>query len=112
MADRLKKYIEYYESLEIGENDDKEKIRVEMLTQINFFMHERLIHLIVTVTFALLEMISIVAIFFVKEIFMFAIMFLFFVLLVPYIFHYYKLENGVQKLYEHYDRLFVNEGKH
>ena len=30
---------------------------------------------------------------------------LFLVLLIPYIFHYYRLENGVQKLYEYYDKL-------
>ena len=32
----------------------------EHLVQVGFFQHERLIHLIVTVTFALLEMLAIV----------------------------------------------------
>ena len=35
-----------------------EALKKEHLTQISFFCHERLIHLIVTVVFALLEMLS------------------------------------------------------
>jgi hypothetical protein len=31
---------------------------------------------------------------------------LFLVLLVPYIMHYYLLENSVQKMYRQYDKLF------
>ncbi|MBO4415588.1 MAG: hypothetical protein J5824_06360 [Lachnospiraceae bacterium] len=75
------------------------------LRQIGFFMHERLIHLIVTMLFAILTFMvliqllnnfsEIVAILFV------ALM----VLLVPYIMHYYVLENSVQKMYEQYDRM-------
>ena len=30
---------------------------------------------------------------------------MFFVLLIPYIRHYYILENGVQRLYEYYDQI-------
>ena len=59
----------------------------EHLVQVGFFQHERLIHLIVTVTFALLEMLAIL------------------ILLIPYIRHYYILENEVQKMYGQYDRM-------
>ena len=77
------------------------------LVQIGFFMHERLIHLIVTVLFAILAV----------DVALFAVaspgipIFLLFgallVLLIPYIMHYYLLENGVQKMYEQYDELLA-----
>ena len=75
------------------------------LVQIGFFMHERLIHLIVTVLFAILAVG--VALFFVAQQTI-PILLLFgalMILLVPYIMHYYLLENGVQKMYEQYDEL-------
>ena len=62
----------------------------EHLTQIVFFQHERLVHLIVTVTFAAALMIC--------NPLLYALTLLFLVLLLPYIMHYYTLENEVQKI--------------
>ena len=73
--------------------------------QIQFFQHERLIHLIVTVLFALLAVMSILVNLFIQELAVLVLCLLFFVLLIPYIRHYYILENGVQQLYEYYDRM-------
>lgn len=70
----------------------------EHLTQIVFFQHERLVHLIVTVTFAILTMISIVAALMICNPLLYALTLLFLVLLFPYIMHYYPLENEVQKI--------------
>ena len=70
----------------------------EHLTQIVFFQHERLVHLIVTVTFAILTMISIVAALMICNPLLYALTLLFLVLLLPYIMHYYTLENEVQKI--------------
>lgn len=82
----------------------------EHLTQIAFFQHERLIHLIVTVTFALLEMIAIAlaVTVFSPGIGLLAIALL--VLLIPYVRHYYILENEVQKMYVQYDKLLEKTG--
>jgi hypothetical protein len=68
-------------------------------------MHERLVHLIVTVLFALLSVG--VALYCVADpgIPMFLLFGALLVLLVPYIMHYYLLENGVQKMYQQYDEL-------
>ena len=77
----------------------------EHLTQIGFFQHERLVHLIVTVTFAILTMISIVAALMICNPLLYALTLLFLVLLLPYIMHYYTLENEVQKMYVQYDRI-------
>ena len=63
-----------------------------------FFQHERLVHLIVTVTFAILTMISIVAALMICNPLLYALTLLFLVLLFPYIMHYYPLENEVQKI--------------
>ena len=77
----------------------------EHLIQIGFFQHERLIHLIVTVTFAILTLISIVASLVICQPSLFVLTLLFLVLLIPYIMHYYTLENEVQKMYTQYDRI-------
>ena len=92
---------------------NKSEVLSEMLVQIEFFQHERLIHLIVTVLFAFLTIFTITAACFLNNLY-YGIMFcllsvLCLALLVPYIHHYYVLENGVQKLYEIYDS--IRDGK-
>lgn len=75
------------------------------------FQHERLIHLIVTVLFAILAVISILASLLIQEWAVLLLCLMFFVLLIPYIRHYYILENGVQKLYEYYDQIYAADEK-
>mgnify|MGYP000016501734 FL=1 len=82
-----------------------ERILEEHLTQIGFFQHERLIHLIVTVTFALMTLVSMIASVTTGMPLLLILSLLFLVLLVPYIFHYYTLENEVQKMYAQYDEI-------
>jgi len=79
-----------------------------LLTKIKFYQHERLVHLVVTMTMSLLTIIVACAMFMVADevIMPFAALFiLFLVLTAAYIRHYYKLENNVQKLYRYYDKL-------
>lgn len=77
----------------------------EHMAQVSFFQHERLIHLIVTVTFAILTLIALAVYCIAEYIPMLALIVLFLVLLVPYIGHYYTLENEVQKMYGQYDKI-------
>ena len=77
----------------------------EHLVQVGFFHHERLIHLIVTVTFALLEMLAIVLSVISDSLFTLLLPVVILILLIPYIRHYYILENEVQKMYVQYDRM-------
>lgn len=87
---------------------NKDEILREMLVQIGFFQHERLIHLIVTVLFAFLTIFTIACSCFLDSSYgmLFCLLcVLCLILLVPYIHHYYVLENGVQKLYEVYDEI-------
>ncbi len=81
----------------------------EMLVQIQFFQHERLIHLIVTVLFAFLTIFTLTCACFLDN-YYYGMLFCLLgivclALLVPYIHHYYVLENSVQKLYDIYDAI-------
>lgn len=107
MEKRLKDYINYInEQLQCNlSSEEKRILKGNLLTQIMFFQHERLIHLIVTVTFAILAMFSFLFIFIYKNIFIYILLFLILILLFPYIRHYFILERGVQRLYEYYDKL-------
>lgn len=107
MEERLKTYLTYAEkAVEEGmDGADMEQLRKEMLVQIRFFQHERLIHLIVTITFAILTILSLIGCILVENKWMLVLTMLFIMLLIPYIRHYYLLENGVQKLYTYYDKL-------
>ena len=105
----MKKYFsEYIAAMLLAledDNSDFEKLKREMLVKIQFMQHERLIHFMVTILFALLMFMSLIG-FFVSEILgMLAAAVLMLILLVPYIAHYYFLENGVQKLYGIYDKV-------
>ena len=72
---------------------------------IGFFQHERLVHELVLILFALLTVGGFFFFLVVPEILVLVLDILFLCLLVPYIRHYFGLENGVQSLYWLYDRL-------
>lgn len=74
-------------------------------THIGFFQHERLVHEFVMILFALLSVGGILFFVAAPSIPIFCLDVLFFALLVPYIKHYYGLENGVQRFYDIYDKL-------
>ncbi|MGN0318756.1 MAG: hypothetical protein ACI4E1_12570 [Lachnospira sp.] len=92
---------------------DWNSLLTEHLQQIAFFQHERLIHLIVTVTFAIMTLMSICVYLITEFIPLILLIALFFVLLIPYINHYYLLENEVQKMYKQYDEIlkFVQQAQ-
>lgn len=106
LTDALKKEADKKSAEERTAFQDRlEKEKAELLIQIGFFQHERLIHLIVTVLFALMTILV-----FILGVTNFALwtgvlLLLLLALLIPYIKHYYLLENGTQKLYEYYDKL-------
>ena len=103
----MRKYLNEY-ILEI-ENKLKEKISSKdvenHLVKISFFSHERLIHLIVTMFFALFSIIFIFVSINQKTILLLVIGLILLVVLFFYIFHYFFLENKVQYLYKLYDEM-------
>ncbi|HHX38073.1 MAG TPA: hypothetical protein GX717_08845 [Clostridiaceae bacterium] len=105
MKRRLVTYRKKIDDLLLHGNCHWEELIKEHLVQISFFQHERLIHLIVTSLFAVLEIISIMMVLIssVKTTIIFSVAVA--ILLVPYILHYYTLENEVQKLYAQYNMM-------
>lgn len=81
------------------------KEKAELLIQIGFFQHERLIHLIVTVLFALMTILVFLMAVTNFSLWTGVLLLLLMALLIPYIKHYWLLENGTQKLYQYYDKL-------
>ena len=99
MEQRLKKYLKFYGETADGSRKiegDKGEFLSQMLIQIGFFQH---------------AVISILASLLIQEWAVLLLCLMFFVLLIPYIRHYYILENGVQKLYEYYDQIYAAEEK-
>ncbi|MBO5089011.1 MAG: hypothetical protein J6C01_10075 [Lachnospiraceae bacterium] len=121
MADRIKQYMNYVNLLlESDEERDWEKEMQKHLVQIAFFAHERFIHLVVTVLFALMTTMVFLYTFSNFSIPLLLLMILLMGLLIPYIKHYFLLENSVQDMYEQYDKMqekagntsFVRKGKY
>ena len=109
MTKRIKAYLIIIDDL-LNTNDpntDWSGKKAEHLTQISFFMHERLIHLIVTALFAVLAFMVFIAMMFTFSWGLVVLFAALLALLIPYIAHYYLLENSVQKMYEQYDRMVV-----
>ena len=75
------------------------------LIQIQFFMHERLVHEIIMVLFALSTILVFIETVRTAEILFAVLLMALLILLVPYIMHYYVLENSVQYMYEQYDEM-------
>lgn len=107
MKERILEYRKRIDSCLAGEIivEDWNKLLEEHLIQIGFFQHERLVHLLVTLTFALLTFGSVFVVIMACYIPMIALTIMLLVLLVPYIMHYYLLENEVQKMYKQYDEI-------
>lgn len=117
MEKRILNYRRYMDEMLLREDVDWEKLKAEHLTQIAFFQHERFIHLVVTVIFTLLTMISICMAFILMAFGAeggpgwLLIMAVFLVLEIPYVRHYYILENEVQKMYGQYDTIVAKLGE-
>lgn len=107
MEKRILAYAKYL--MDVSEKEFSEEERKEIsrkiLIQIGFFQHERLIHLIVTVLFALMT-IGVFAICVITPSTPFLLLeAAILMLLVPYIRHYFILENTVQQMYRYYDKI-------
>ncbi len=111
MEKRLLDYMAYLKEIsEKAESgafspEELDVLRKQALVQIGFFQHERFIHLIVTMTFAIATIMTLLGICVTGYLPLSALMLMLLVLLIPYIRHYYILENGTQTLYRYYDVL-------
>lgn len=101
MVKYLKKYIKEIKEA-LGSNNEKvdwKEVLKNHRVMIGFIQHERLIHLLVTLAFGL-GFLLMMGITLVSQLSVLGwVDLLLLVLLIPYVFHYFKLENGVQRLY-------------
>lgn len=80
-------------------DEGTEKIDINYIL---FFQHERLVHLIVTFFVGIAMVLFFVGFVITSNLLIFVLFALLLCLFIPYIFHYYYLENNVQKLYDYY----------
>ena len=109
MEKRIKTYLllteEWLQNKDKLSEQEREKFRQEYLMHLSFYQHERLVHLLVTILFAILTFLSIGIAIVGEYPAMYLVTAALFVLLIPYIRHYYFLENSVQKMYDLYEQL-------
>ena len=102
----MKKYMDnYIIDLEqkIEKKEVNQEVLEELLIKIEFFQKERIIHLMITLFYALFTVIFVCHI---KDSIMYFIFALFMMcFLIPYIIHYFRLETRVQYLYKIYDKI-------
>ncbi|MBR4450216.1 MAG: hypothetical protein IKS39_00080 [Clostridia bacterium] len=109
MKKRILGYVKSIDELLEGgkpEESWEEEIKKHLI-QIGFFQHERLIHLLVTLTFAILTVAAMLVMVISSYLPLAAVFGLLLILLVPYIKHYYLLENKTQYMYEQYDKMLT-----
>lgn len=102
----MKKYLEeYVKEIDKLIKEDKitNEIKKEHLIKIGFFQHERLIHLLVTLFYALFMIVTLVSIN-ANPLYILIVLILM-VFLIFYVKHYFFLENNVQYLYKQYDKM-------
>ena len=105
MKKRILQYLSYIDEVLDNDDSDWEEEIKKHLIQIGFYAHERLVHLIVTVLFALGTVICILYVNYTGSMAIVALTVGLFVLLIPYVMHYYLLENSVQRMYRQYDEM-------
>lgn len=102
MKKMISNYISYVEERINSKKVDKLFVD-DLLLKISFFQHERLIHFLVTMLVAIITVILLIAFMLIENIWLLLLFIVFVCLLIPYILHYYFLENSVQYMYKLYD---------
>lgn len=107
MKKYLTEYRLYFRKMLEAQGTDLEALMEYHRRQIEFFQHERLVHLIVTVLFAVCTIASLITSFATNSIAFIVLTVAFLCLLIPYISHYYFLENQTQALYDDFNELHI-----
>lgn len=107
MTKEIRAYLAVLEQFFSVEHTDGEllKFRAELLKRIEFYQHERLIHLIVTTSFAVFFLLSLAMCFANPQIGLALLAVILLAMTIAYVKHYYFLENSVQKMYKFYYKI-------
>lgn len=113
MTEYLKEYMKKIQrQLEnCQDNQELEDIFAEYKDKIAFMQHERLVHFLVTMMFAIVLAIFITAVLLTENLMLLLLVTIILVLLGFYIKHYYFLENTVQRMYKVYDEILMKRRK-
>ena len=79
--------------------------------QIGYLQHERLVHLLVTLFFGLSALLTLLVLVLHPRTLMGVLLLLLLALLAPYLVHYYRLENGVQRWYHLANEIEARAGR-
>ena len=102
MREYLSDYVKEIDK-KIEEKNITEKDIENHLIKIEFFQHERLIHLLVTLAYGIFLFLSVLIF---TQIWIFVIViYIVLIFLLFYVRHYFFLENNVQYLYKQYDKM-------
>lgn len=107
MTKEIRAYMALLEQFFSAEHSEEDllKMRSELLKRIEFYQHERLIHLIVTMSFAIFFLMSLTMYLATPLVGLMLLSVLLLVMTAAYIKHYYFLENSVQKMYKFYYKI-------
>ncbi len=107
MTEYLKNYMNYIDQrlVQAASQAELDEIMREHKDKIAFMQHERIVHFLVTMMFALVLAIFIIGLLMTQNILLTILITIIIVLLGFYIKHYYFLENTVQEMYRVYDRI-------
>lgn len=81
---------------------DWERVKRDLEVRISFYKHERLVHLIVTMSVALMTVVSFAAVSLTVSVQFIALTGLLLGLTAAYLIYYFRLENAVQGIYRYY----------
>ena len=102
MKNSIKNYVKEIDE-KILKEDNLNKLKEEHLIKIGFYQHERLIHLLVTLFYAVFMFLTILLSYY-NPLFI-IIAFILLIFLIFYVKHYFYLENHVQYMYKQYDKI-------
>ena len=108
LKQRIIAYTKRIDSCISGETpvENWEELLEEHIHQLEWFQHERIVHMFVMLTFAIMTVATIITELVTEFYPLLAAIFLFMVLLVPYIKHYYLMENKCQEMLKQYDEIW------
>jgi cell division protein FtsW (lipid II flippase) len=98
----MERYLKAHEDFvreQLAAGADLEALGRYHRTQIEYMQHERLIHLLVMLFVGLCTLVTLLSLTLSPNLLMAVLLLLFVGLLIPYVVHYYRLENGVQRWY-------------
>ena len=107
MTKQIREYLEHLRLFLDGEHSREEYVQEmkRLHVRIGSFSHERLVHMFIMLAFAIFFLMTLFMALIQGSIGIYVLALLFLVLLIPYIKHYYFLENSVQKMYLIYNKL-------